>query len=59
MYVAFSHHRPHFARQDMRFFEIARREFSLIVDHVSDTHMTPMFENDPGPEEVHVVFMDD
>lgn len=51
-FVSFSPHRPHLYEKDMRFFEIAREEFSLEVAQLPSLRRQVMFEMDPGDAEL-------
>lgn len=50
--VSFSHHKPNKSHLDLRFFELAEKEFHFKVTKKFDLLMKPMFEKDFGPEEV-------
>lgn len=51
--VCFSHHRPHKVAEDMQFFQLAKEApFGFNVEHLFTRRFQPMFEADPGPEEV-------
>ncbi|KII90355.1 hypothetical protein PLICRDRAFT_529182 [Plicaturopsis crispa FD-325 SS-3] len=49
--VFYTHHRPHLASQDMRFFEKAR-DRGWVCERVCERLFEPMFPDDPGPEDV-------
>lgn len=47
--VAFSHHRPHLADRDLKFFSLAAQApFHFQVRYLCQVRMTPMFDEDPG-----------
>lgn len=47
--VTFTHHRPWLAEKDLHLFELAaEEEFSFLSEKVTEVHMEPMFEEDPG-----------
>ncbi|TPX18888.1 uncharacterized protein E0L32_011440 [Thyridium curvatum] len=51
-YVFFTSYRPWLREKDLRFFELAREQ-GFLVDQVLERRMDrPLFENDPGDEEV-------
>jgi len=53
VFIAFSHHKPQLQHRDMNFFELAKETpFNFTVTKVLSKRMTPMFEQDFGPEEV-------
>ncbi|KAI9507651.1 nicotinamide N-methyltransferase [Russula earlei] len=49
--VFYTHHRPHLARRDMQFFDMAR-EARWECEKVWADRFPPMFPDDPGEEEV-------
>ncbi|CAJ0874693.1 12835_t:CDS:2, partial [Entrophospora sp. SA101] len=49
--VFFTHHRPHFIKQDLNFFKIATEEENFKVEKIFQEKMNPMFKNDYGDEE--------
>lgn len=49
--VFYTHHRPHLAHRDMRFFDKAR-ERGWICEEIVTERFPPMFPEDPGDEEV-------
>jgi nicotinamide N-methyltransferase len=51
--VSFTHHRPHKMDKDLHFFKIAQEEpFHFRVTKHFSKMMTPMFEQDDGPEDI-------
>ncbi|CAG8491414.1 9641_t:CDS:2 [Acaulospora morrowiae] len=48
--VFFTHHKPHLADRDMKFFELAQKDFMFKVEKISEEIMKPMFEKDYGSE---------
>ncbi|RUS12593.1 hypothetical protein BC937DRAFT_87460, partial [Endogone sp. FLAS-F59071] len=62
VYVFYTHHRPHLAERDMRFFEIAARPenneegeekgYGFRVERVLERRTGVMFAEDPGDEDV-------
>jgi len=51
--VAFSHHKPRLAADDLRFFELAAKPpFFLRSTRLYDRQCTPMWEQDEGPADV-------
>jgi nicotinamide N-methyltransferase len=50
--VTFSHHRPAFIKQDLKFFKFARKEFGLQVKELGTEQHEPVFEDDLGSPEV-------
>ncbi|CAJ0751478.1 14474_t:CDS:2, partial [Entrophospora sp. SA101] len=53
--VFFTHHRPHFIKQDLNFFKIATEEENFKVEKIFQEKMNPMFKNDYGDEEVRSI----
>lgn len=51
VYVFFTHHRPHLAKKDMIFFDIAQSE-GFQIEKILEEKRTPMFEEDPGAPEI-------
>jgi nicotinamide N-methyltransferase len=52
VFVSYSHHRPHYADRDLKFFSLAESNYGLEVRRLFSKMMTPMFEKDFGPEAV-------
>lgn len=48
--VSFSHHKPNRAHLDLRFFELAEKQFGFKVEKKFSLLMKPMFEKDFGDE---------
>ncbi len=52
--VAFTHHRPWRAQDDLKILEVAKQH-GYKVEHLFDKRFPPMFPNDPGDVEVRSI----
>lgn len=46
--VVFTHHRPHKAKEDLAFFDLAEASYGLYTQKLFEKKGTPMFERDSG-----------